>query len=342
MAKRFNVAGALLIAAAGTGAMLLARAAGRRSGPYGFSGKVVLITGASRGLGLVLARQLAKEGARLVICGRDGQSLGEARAELAALGAEVLALPCDVRDQSQVRSMVRRSLDHFSYIDVLINNAGTIAVGPQETMTDEDFEDALKIHFWALYYTSMEVLPAMRTRRSGRIVNVTSIGGKVAVPHMLPYSSGKFAGYGFSRGLRYEAQKDGVVVTTVVPGLMRTGSPRNADFKGQHEKEYAWFTVSDSLPLLSMSAERAAHDILEACRRGDVELTLGFPAKLAIVLDTLLPEFSGELAGLAARALPAAGGAGTESHKGRDSESPAAPAFLTAATQTAAERNNQF
>jgi len=339
MARNTKISGALLVAAAGAGAMLLARAAVGRSKTYDFRGKVVLITGGSRGLGLVLARQLAKQGARLVICGRDQETLDEADLELRQSGAEVLAIRCDVREQREVQAMVEQALQRFGVIDVLINNAGTIAVGPQETMTDQDFEDALKIHFWATYFTSMAVLPGMRERRQGRIVNITSIGAKVAVPHMLPYSSGKFAAYGFSRGLRYEVQKDGIIVTTVVPGLMRTGSPKNADFRGQHRKEYAWFSISDSLPILSMRVEKAASEIIEACRRGDVELTLTGPAKLAIVVDTLLPELSGELAALGTWFLPAPGGSGIESHKGIESESAVSPSLLTASTERSAARN---
>ena len=99
---------------------------------------------------------------------------------------------------------------------------------------------------------------------------MTSVGGRIAVPHLLPYTASKFAFTGFSRGLRSEVMKDGIVVTTVVPGLMRTGSPRNANFKGQNELEHAWFSIADSLPGLSMDADRAATQILDAseARRG--------------------------------------------------------------------------
>src|SRR5918912_3423887 len=129
-------------------------------------------------------------------------------------------------------------------------------------MTLEDFEQAMAVHFWGPLYATLAVLPQMRARRDGRIVNISSIGGKVSVPHLVPYSASKFALAGLSDGLRAELSKENVIVTTVCPGLMRTGSPRNATFKGKHRDEYAWFSISDALPLTSMSAERAARQII--------------------------------------------------------------------------------
>src|SRR5262249_29078614 len=143
-----------------------------------------------------------------------------------------------------------------------VNNAGIIQVGPMETMTLADYQEAMRVHYWGPLYTALAVLPQMKQRRAGRIVNITSIGGKVAVPHLLPYVGSKFALVGLSEGLRAELMKDGILVTTVVPGLMRTGSPRNAFFKGQNEAEYAWFKIGDSIPVLTTSAERAARRIV--------------------------------------------------------------------------------
>jgi short-subunit dehydrogenase len=188
----------------------------------------------------------------------------------------------------------------------------------------------------------MAVLPHMRSLRSGRIVNITSIGGKIAVPHLLPYSASKFAFYGFSRGLRSELLKDGIVVTTVVPGLMRTGSPRNANFKGQNELEHAWFSISDSLPVASMDADRAAGQILDATMRGEVEITLTLVARVAAAVDALVPEFTGALLAAASRMLPAPGGIGQSIAKGKDSPSAASPSALTALSDRAAERNNEM
>jgi NAD(P)-dependent dehydrogenase (short-subunit alcohol dehydrogenase family) len=199
-----------------------------------------------------MARQVLRQGAQVAICARDEAELERARRDLLRHGGTVLAIPCDVTDQNQVRTMVQAVLSHWRRVDVLINNAGTIQVGPAEHMTLEDYETAMRVHFWGPLYTTLAVLPDMRRRRQGRIVNISSIGGKVSVPHLLPYSASKFALVGFSAGLRAELAKDGIVVTTVCPGLMRTGSPHRAFFKGQHRAEHAWFKHAIDAKLLGL------------------------------------------------------------------------------------------
>ncbi|HEY0079002.1 MAG TPA: SDR family NAD(P)-dependent oxidoreductase [Pyrinomonadaceae bacterium] len=334
---------ALMLAAMGAGALLAGRALLlRRRRGYDMRGKVVLITGGSRGLGLVLARELAQEGARLAICARDPVELERARADIAHQGGEAIAVPCDVTDRSQVKELIEVVEGHFGGIDVLVNNAGVIQVGPVEVMTLEDYEEAMRVHFWGPLYTTLAALPGMRRRGDGRIVNITSIGGKIGVPHLVPYSASKFALVGLSEGLRAELAKDGIVVTTVCPGLMRTGSPRNATFKGQHRAEYAWFAISDALPVTSMQAERAARQIIAACKRGDAEVILSVQAVLAIRFHQNFPELSADLRELANRLLPAPGGIGTRRAKGKDSQSELAPSILTTLNDKAAERNNEM
>jgi len=332
---------ALVLAAAGAGALAVARALYRRSKEYDLKGKCVLITGGSRGLGLVLAREFAGEGARVAICARDPQELERARRDLSSRGAEVFALPCDVTDRAQVAELVEVVTRRFGRIDVLVNNAGVIQVGPLEVMTLEDFEQAMAVHFWGPLYVTLAVLPQMRGRRDGRVVNVSSIGGKIAVPHLVPYSASKFALAGLSDGLRAELSKDNVAVTTVIPGLMRTGSPRNATFKGKHRDEYAWFSISDALPVTSIQAERAARQIVAACRRGQAELIITAQAVLAVKFRALFPEATADMLALANRLLPGPGGIGKRRAKGRESESALAPSLLTTLSDRAALRNNE-
>ena len=332
---------ALVWAVAGAGALLAARALFRRLKEYDLRGKTVLITGGSRGLGLVLAREFAAAGASVALCARDRGELERARVDLAARGANAYAFPCDVTDRTQVREMVDVVTRHFGRVDVLVNNAGTIEVGPVEEMTLEDYEQAMATHFWGPLYTILAVLPQMRSRGEGRIVNISSIGGKIAVPHLVPYSASKFALAGLSEGMRAELEKDGIVVTTVYPGLMRTGSPRNASFKGQHRSEYAWFAISDALPVTSIQAERAARQIVAATRRGQAELVITTQAVLAVKFRSLFPEATADMLALAARLLPAPGGIGRKRAKGKDSESALAPSVLTALNDRAALRNNE-
>ncbi|MBZ4414876.1 SDR family oxidoreductase [Myxococcus sp. RHSTA-1-4] len=333
-ASRFSLG---TLAAAGVGAALGLRKALRSR--FQFSGRTVLITGGSRGLGLVMARLMLKEGARVAICGRDEATLERAREELERGGGEVLAIPCDVREQVQVEALVAAVHERWGAVDVLINNAGVIQVGPLESMTLEDFRESVDTHLWAPLYTTLAVLPEMKRRGQGRIVNIASVGGKVSIPHLLPYAASKFALVGLSDGMRAELRQDGILVTTVCPGLMRTGSPRNAYFKGNHEAEYAWFSVGDSLPLMSMNAEVAARKILDACRRGDAEALVGLPAKLAAVGRALAPNLMAGLTAFVNRNLPQ--DSSPDRARGSESETPLSQSWLTELTRRAAERNNE-
>ncbi|HEX3185113.1 MAG TPA: SDR family oxidoreductase [Pyrinomonadaceae bacterium] len=323
------------------GGFALGRLLWRKMKEYDLRDKTVLVTGGSRGLGLVLAREFAANDARVAICARDEQELEQASDDLQSRGADVLAVKCDVTNMTEVEAMMNRVRQRFGKVDVLVNNAGTIQVGPLEVMNREDFEKAMLAHFWGPLNTILAVLPEMRERGHGRIVNISSIGGKIAVPHLVPYSASKFALVGLSKGLYSELRKDGIVVTTVCPGLMRTGSPRNANFKGKHREEFAWFSISDSLPVTSIKAERAARQIVDACKQGRAELIITAPAKMAVKFDALFPELSAEMLALVNRFLPGPGGIGEQSAKGRDSRSSWSPSWLTRLTEEAAMNNNE-
>lgn len=304
------------------GAGLTVRHLIRRRRKLDLAGRVVLITGGSRGLGLALAREFARRRAEVALCARDAEELHDAAEDIRGrYPVPVHTFTCDLRDRGDIARLIRNVEMTCGDIDVLVNNAGTISVGPLETMTDADFREAMDVNFWSAVHTTMTVLPGMKARREGRIVNIGSIGGKVPVPHMAAYCASKFALVGFSSALRTELARDGILVTTVNPGLMRTGSPRNAKFKGQHRAEYAWFSISDSLPGLSMGANRAARRIVDATVYGESEALLGLPALLASKLHGLAPALSLEMTALANWLLPGAGGAMYGVHRGQDSES---------------------
>ena len=271
---------------------------------FSYRDKVALITGGSRGLGLEIARQICAKRGKVALIARDTEELGRAKTDLDRFGTEVLTIQCDLLDGAQIQSAVQQALQRFGKIDILMNNAGIIQIGPLEHMRLEDFDRAMRLHFWAPFVLQMLIVPQMRASGGGRIVNISSIGGKIAVPHMAPYSASKFALAGFSDAIRAELAKDKIFVTTVTPGMMRTGSQVHANFKGDHAAEYKWFETSSKLPLASISAERAARKILAACRRGKSALVVPWTAYLIIAANALFPNLTGSVMKIVNRCLP--------------------------------------
>jgi len=290
---------------------------------------------------LAIAQECARQGAYLAICARQAEPLELARQRLAEMGADVLAVPCDVGEQEQVERLVEQVIARFGRIDMLINNAGIIIVGPQQTMTTQDYVDAMQSMFWGTLYPTLAVLPFMRAQKSGHIVMITSIGGKVSVPHLLPYSSAKFATLGFSEGLHTELAREGIRVTSVVPGLMRTGSHLNAFVKGQHRKEYAWFGFLGTFPLSSTSAASAARQIVRAACQGKAELIITPQAQLLARLHGLCPGFTIHLLSLVNRLLPSASPTEVQRQTGQASRT-GMSTWLTMPGESAAQRYNQL
>jgi len=316
------------------GAAFAAERAWKRSRAIDLRGRRAVVTGGSRGLGFAIAHELRRNGARVAICARGAEQLERARVRL---GGDTLAIPCDVADRAQVDAFFAE----VGRVDVLVNNAGVIAVGPLSTQTEADFEELLAIQFWGTLHCTQAVLPGMLARRDGRIANVTSIGGKVSVPWLLPYCAAKFAAVGLSEGLRAELAGTGVSVTTVVPGLMRTGSFLAAYFKGDRPRlEYDLFAPLSATPATTVSADRAARRIVTALRQGDAEVTLGLHAKLAARANGVAPGLTQAVLGLVARALPEVHG--TERTRGSDIDSPVDRSPLTAPGRRAAEQLNQI
>ena len=334
----------LAFVAAGLATAIAVRAK-RLQRAYTFRGKSVVVTGGSRGLGLVLARQLAAEGARITLIARDENELRRAADDIRDRhpSADVLIVRTDVGQREDVERAISQTTGHHGTIDVLINNAGIIQVGPLDHMKLSDYDDAMKTHFWGPLFLVLAVLPHMRHQGGGRIVNISSIGGRISVPHLVPYSASKFALAGLSDGLRAELARDQIVVTTVCPGLMRIGSPINASFKGQQSQEYSWFAVASSLPVITISAERAARQILDACRRGDAELVITVQAKLAVLARTIAPELFSDAMSLVQRLLPRpVGPEGDIAEPGRSAGSKWVPSPVLAPMYAAARRNNEL
>jgi short-subunit dehydrogenase len=272
-------------------------------------GEVAVVTGASRGLGLLLARELARQGCPLVICARDAAELERAADELRAAGAEVTTVACDVTDEATPQLLIDTAVQRYGRLDILVSNAGVIQVGPVQAAQIGHYEMAMNTMALAPARLALTALPVMRRQGHGRIVTIGSIGGKISVPHLLPYSTAKFAAIGFSEGLRAELGRGPVTVTTVVPGLMRTGSHLQARFTGQPSKEFTWFSLGASLPLVSMDAERAARQIIAAVRRGRAEIILTPAGQLVSRAAGIVPGMTSEILHLVQRlALPAPSG----------------------------------
>jgi len=272
-------------------------------------GEVAVVTGASRGLGLLLARELAGHGCPLVICARDAAELERAADELRAAGAEVTTVACDVTDEATPHLLIDTAVQRYGRLDILVSNAGVIQVGPVQAAQIGHYEMAMNTMALAPARLALTALPVMRRQGHGRIVTIGSIGGKISVPHLLPYSTAKFAAVGFSEGLRAELGRGPVTVTTVVPGLMRTGSHLQARFTGQPSKEFTWFSLGASLPLVSMDAERAARQIIAAVRQRRAEIILTPAGQLVSRAAGIVPGLTSEILHVVQRlALPAPSG----------------------------------
>jgi short-subunit dehydrogenase len=289
------------LAVAGGAAWLLARRLQRR---VELSGKIALVTGGSRGLGLVLARELGRRGMRLVLCARDEEELERGRESLEAEGIDATAMPCDVTDEEGMRTLAADVEENLGPIEVLVNNAGIIQVGPAEAMKTDDYRLAMDTMFFGSLHSAEAVLPAMRARGRGTIVNVTSIGAAVGIPHLAPYDAAKFAARGWSEALGAESAKYGISVVTIVPGLMRTGSFGHALVKGRRNAEASLFSLVSSLPLITVSAERAARRIVQAVERQERFVVIGAPAKLLRLWHALLPGSVVRTLGFVNRLLP--------------------------------------
>lgn len=238
--------------------------------------------------GFLLACDLADRGHNLVVNARSADGLAAAATDLRSRGVQVVDVAGDISDPEVAERLVTAATGRFGRLDVLVANAGVIQVGPVQAMRPDDFAQAMDVMYWGVVHPTLAALPALRAHR-GRILVVTSIGGKLPAPHLLPYVAAKHAAVGFAEGLRIEAARDGVSVTVGVPGLMRTGSPRNALFTGDHAAEHAWFAIGDSLPVLSMSAKRAASRLVRATLRGTPEVILTPAAGLGARLHGLAP-----------------------------------------------------
>ncbi|MBV9762775.1 MAG: SDR family oxidoreductase [Acidobacteriaceae bacterium] len=328
-----------IFAGAGVAAIASVR---RRRAACSLHDKVVLITG-SRGLGLAIAQELGRRGAIIALCARDPEELRRACEILEREQIDAAAFPADINEPSSVPPLLAEIVKRFGRLDILVNNAGAISVGPFDDFQREDFERAMNLMFWAAINLTLEALPYMRKQGSGQIVNITSVGGRISIPHLLPYSCAKFALVGFSTGLSAELRQQDIHVLTVVPGLMRTGSYLNAQFGGRSRHEFTWFGLLGNLPGFSVAAEYAARSVADAIQKRRYICTISLPAKILIASEAILPETTRGILATANRFLLPKSGESKSRATGSslDSESGDVLHALTTLGKRAAKRLNQ-
>jgi NAD(P)-dependent dehydrogenase (short-subunit alcohol dehydrogenase family) len=267
--------------------------------------RVVVITGSDSGFGLVQARQVAEQRAIVVLAARNPRKLEAAEEAVRREGArEVLAVPTDVSKEADARQLIDVTVERFGRVDVLINTAGIILVGPEPALDTEDFRTLLGVNFWGAVHTTRAALPYMRRAKFGRIANVSSLGGVSVAPHMLPYTVSKYALTGYTKGLRPEALRDNIYVTGVYPSVIHTGGHRHAWFKGDLEAEYSWFSLGDVLPGVAVSVETAARKTIRGIQAGDPDVFIGMGVRLRMALDGLWPNWSAEMVDLMEYVFP--------------------------------------
>ena len=301
---------ATAVVATGAAVAVVRAVRSRKLAPAHGPRPVIVVTGGSRGLGLAIASRFAAgsrdQPPRLVLASRNLSELQQAQATLLDrhphLSPEDFYLvAADLSKPEEAQRLIDETIARFSRIDILINNAAVIEVGPIESQTLEIFERTMQVNFFAALYTTWAALPHMRKQTAltnptlavgvgPSIVNIASIGGKIAVPHMLPYSASKFALVGFSEGLHAELRHKGIRVTTVCPGLMRTGGEDHAKFVGNIEAERRWFMFAATTPGVAVTVDYAANRIYRAVLAGRAEITISPQAWLAARGGGLAPE----------------------------------------------------
>ncbi|UNS99949.1 SDR family NAD(P)-dependent oxidoreductase [Streptomyces tubbatahanensis] len=267
----------------------------------------VLVTGGSRGLGLLLARQCVERRCDVTVAARDQEELDHAVGLLRRRTRDntVTGRVCDVTDREAVRELVERTAADQRGLDVVLANAGNIQVGPAEEAGTKAFRSAMDTMFFGALHTSMETLPHLReSPAGGRLGLIGSVGGLLPVPHLLPYSCAKSAVAALAEGLRAEVAEDGVSVTGVHPGLMRTGSHNQVELTGDKGKEYAWFATLAGLPGLSMDALRAAERIVHAVEQRRTRVVLTPAAQLGAKAYGMAPTLVTRTNELVARLMP--------------------------------------
>ena len=252
-----------------------------------FQDQVAIVTGASSGIGKSLASQLAGQGAKVVMAARRVELLEQVATECRARGGEGLVVPTDVSDESQCKALVEKTIEKYGRLDLLINNAGMAVTALLEDFPNLDlFRHTMNVNFYGAVHCTYYALPHIKQTR-GRIVAISSLGGKAAIPYNTPYIASKYTMHGFYDALRMELMQYGVSVTVVCPSWVVTGfHEAQLDKNGMPKGPRGRSIYSKR----TMTADRCAEMTLQAALQRRRELVMS-PGLLAAWLKLLAPGF---------------------------------------------------
>jgi len=244
-----------------------------------FKNKIVVITGASSGIGEAAAEQFAKRGANLVLVARRKEKLEQVEQKLSKYSIKTLIQVCDVSDKQQVKQMSEKVIETFSKIDILVNNAGFVIYGKVEELSIEDIESQMKTNYFGTINCTKHFLPYFLKQNSGHMINVASVGGSFGVPGIASYCATKFAMLGFSEGLHHELHGTNVGITVVSPIMVRTSLFDHPSFKN--------FTKHATG--ISLSAETVANAIIKASDSSKLEIVVPSYVRIGIWFKQTFP-----------------------------------------------------
>jgi short-subunit dehydrogenase len=199
-------------------------------------GKTALVTGAASGIGRAIALRLAKEGATLFLVDIDERGLAETAEDSRAAGFEVITRRCNVAEPRAVSATVAEALSRWNGVDILVNNAGITYYGKVERMSAEHWDRLMRVNLLSHIQFTRELLPSMLDRREAHVLNVCSVLGLIGMPKVAAYCTSKFAMVGFSEALRNELGRQGLGVTALCPGFVRTNLFTNAPLEAKAEE----------------------------------------------------------------------------------------------------------
>jgi short-subunit dehydrogenase len=249
-----------------------------------FKDKVVVITGASSGIGRELAYQLAEQGAWLSLAARNGERLTDVAKECQTRGGKAIAIVTDVSEQAQCAQLIQRTVDHYDRIDMLVNNAGITMWANFEDVSDISFfEQMMRVNYLGSVYCTYYAFPFLK-KTKGQIIGISSLAGKNGLPKRSGYAASKHAMVGFFDTLRIELEEHGISVTIVYPGFVATESHKKAF--GADGKPIGKSPVRESEV---MSAERCAKLIIQAAATRKRELIMTWRGKVGLWVKLIAP-----------------------------------------------------